>query len=178
MLLATRAKAVAAAVLAVTAATAVYLAATADPGPDPAPRAGEPSCQKLTGRYPQSLGTLTRTRTATEGAAVWGEGAATIRCGLEPLLPTEELCVTVEGVDWVLREKDSAGGRKVIVTYGRTPAAEAVLSPDVPSDIALVELSKAVAMLPKNGRKCITASDVAAPSAGPEQSIPPTGHHP
>ncbi|UXY30830.1 DUF3515 domain-containing protein [Streptomyces sp. HUAS TT20] len=141
---------------------------------DPAPRAHTAACRALARTYPDRIGDLKRTATAP-GAASYGHGNITLRCGLPPLLPTEETCVTTEGVDWVIKKGFGANQEKTIVTYGRTPAAEAVISADTPTDVALVEIAHAVKALPANGRKCISASDVPSPGAVPEESIPAHG---
>ena len=47
------------------------------------------------------------------------------RCGLDPLSPTTEDCVTVDGVDWVVRPLSDGSAA---TTYGRDPAIE-VLAP-------------------------------------------------
>ncbi|MGV9881014.1 DUF3515 family protein [Streptomyces sp. NPDC003006] len=137
--------------------------------PEPAPHAGSASCRSIAAAYPESIGTFRRTSIDTAAAAaVYGEGALTLRCGLPAMLPTEEMCVSTGGVDWVLKNEGEGSREKTIVTYGRSPAAEAVLSPDVPTDVALVELSAAMKNLPKNDRRCIDATTSVPTAASSE----------
>ncbi|MEU8568771.1 DUF3515 family protein [Streptomyces pathocidini] len=129
-------------------------------GLDPAPRAGERSCTRLTHQVPDAIAGQDRTPTSVAGVALWGDGAIVLRCGFEPPLPTEDFCANVNGVDWVLREKESTGDKKKLITYGRSPAVEAVVDTRrVAMDAALVDLAQLAAPLPKTDRKCINVAD-------------------
>ncbi|GAB2910806.1 MULTISPECIES: DUF3515 family protein [Streptomyces] len=140
------------------------------PSAEGAPQAKGAICRDLAEGYPDKIGGHEKTATSP-GAAVYGDNVITLRCGLPEMLPTTDMCVTVNGVDWVLKNSGQGEGDKTITTFGRKPAAEAVIDPEVPSDVALVELAAAVKNLPRNGHRCIDQDDAARPS--------PTGstHH-
>jgi hypothetical protein len=124
-----------------------------------APDADAPACARIAKSYPAVLGGHRRADTATPGVAVWGDKAVVLRCGLTPPAPTTDPCVAVDGVDWVYRESASHDGRKVIVTYGREPAVEVVLSAqDTVVDGALVDLSRLVRPIHQDGGHCIDSS--------------------
>jgi hypothetical protein len=114
-------------------------------GVEQAPRADAPACARIARHYPATLDGHKLAGTDTPGVAVWGDKSVVLRCGLEPPAPTTDLCVTVDGVDWVYRQAESRDGHKVIVTYGRDPAVEVTLAAqDTAVDGALVELSRIV----------------------------------
>ncbi|MFI5724061.1 DUF3515 family protein [Streptomyces cyaneofuscatus] len=129
-----------------------------------APHAGDAACKQLADRYPDRLGGQDLTFTDRPGVAVWGENAIVLRCGVELPVPTLDPCATVDGVDWVFREDRSKDGGKVVVTYGRDPAVEVVVSDDVAAvDDVLVDLSALVEPV-KTYTKCISLDDVQPPS--------------
>ncbi|MFG2356747.1 DUF3515 domain-containing protein [Streptomyces sp. NPDC048521] len=117
------------------------------------PQAKDPACARIAAHYPDRLDGHRRGRITFEGLAVWGHGAVRLRCGLTPPAETKDPCVAVNGVDWVLREAASRGGRKLLVTYGRRPAVEVSLADSVrQTDTVLMELSRLVAPVPRNER--------------------------
>ncbi|MGW7225679.1 DUF3515 family protein [Streptomyces cyaneofuscatus] len=129
-----------------------------------APHAGDAACKQLADRYPDRLGGQDLTFTDRPGVAVWGENGIVLRCGVELPVPTLDPCATVDGVDWVFREDRSKDGGKVVVTYGRDPAVEVVVSDDVAAvDDVLVDLSALVEPV-KTYTKCINLDDVQPPS--------------
>lgn len=124
-----------------------------------AARGDSAACRRVVEGYPSGLAGLRRADVGVAGAAVWGDGAVTARCGLEPPAATTDACVNVDGVDWVWRPKPH-DGHKVLVTYGRDPAVEIEISDRVTAvDDVLVELSGAVRPLARHGR-CIGEDDV------------------
>lgn len=124
-----------------------------------APRADAPACARIAEGYPSRLDGHALTGTGLPGVAVWGDRSVVLRCGLEPPLPTTDLCVTVDGVDWVYREAASREGHKVIITYGRDPAVEVSVSTrDTAVDSALVELSRLVRPIHQNDH-CVGSTD-------------------
>ncbi|WP_411081606.1 DUF3515 family protein [Streptomyces sp. cmx-18-6] len=132
-----------------------------------APNASDPACEKAAARYPDRLGGEELTFTDRPGVAVWGENAIVLRCGVELPLPTTDPCANVEGVNWVFREERSKDDSKVIVTYGRDPAVEVVVSDEVVAvDDVLIELSTLVEPI-KAYRECVGADDVPAPTPSP-----------
>ncbi|ARF73746.1 DUF3515 family protein [Streptomyces sp. NPDC012600] len=128
-----------------------------------APHAKDAACERMADRYPDRLGGQELTFTDRPGVAVWGDNAIVLRCGVELPVPTIDPCATVEGVDWVFREDRSKDGGKVVVTYGRDPAVEAVVSDGVAAvDDVLVDLSALVEPV-KTYTKCVNDEDVPPP---------------
>lgn len=146
-----------------TAGVLVSCADSPGDGVTAAPHAGDAACGKLADRYPDRLGGQELTFSDRPGVAVWGDSAIVLRCGVELPVPTLDPCATVDGVDWVSREDRSKDGGKVVVTYGRDPAVEAVVSDEVVAvDDVLVALSALVEPV-KTYTKCIGMADVPPP---------------
>jgi hypothetical protein len=84
--------------------------------------------------------------------AAWGDPAIIARCGLDPLGPTTDDCVTVDGVDWVVRPLSDGSAA---TTYGRDPAIE-VLAPGQYGAVPLLlpAFTTLAKTLPENGRRC------------------------
>ncbi|MFF7469215.1 DUF3515 family protein [Streptomyces sp. NPDC008092] len=121
------------------------------------PFAEDPGCGRLADRYPDRLGGATRDRVTFAGLAVWGHGTVELRCGVNPPGPTTDACVSVDGVDWVWREA-AGNGRKMLVTYGRSPAVEVSVAGSVAGlDAVLVDLSRLVAPI-REGAGCLAAA--------------------
>ena len=87
-----------------------------------------------------------------DSAAAWGEPAIVARCGLAPPAPTADLCIHVDGVDWISHRLSDG---YAFTTYGRTPALE-VLVPDryAPGPLLLPAFDGAAAALPGTGHTC------------------------
>ncbi|GAA1968963.1 hypothetical protein GCM10009817_06180 [Terrabacter lapilli] len=104
--------------------------------------------------WPATVSGHARVTTQPEDASVaaWGDPAMFARCGLEALGPTTDSCVTVDGVDWVVRPLSD--GSKA-TTFGRNPAIE-VLAPGAygPVPLLLPAFTAAAKALPTNGRHC------------------------
>ncbi|MFE2290748.1 DUF3515 family protein [Streptomyces sp. NPDC059452] len=129
-----------------------------------APHAGNAACEKIADRYPDRLGGQELTFSDRPGVAVWGSNAIVLRCGVELPAPTTDPCANVDGVNWVFREDSSEDGAKTVVTYGRDPAVEAVISDEVVAvDDVLVELSTLVKPV-KTYTQCLNLDDVPPPS--------------
>ncbi|MFD8868245.1 DUF3515 family protein [Streptomyces sp. NPDC059590] len=129
-------------------------------GVEAAPRGDAPECGRIAKGYPADLAGRERARGGAPGVAVWGDRAVILRCGVRPPLPTVDACVNVDGVDWVVEEAKLSTDRKVLVSYGRDPAVEVLVSDRVAEiDGVLVELSKAVKPI-RQERKCLSLSDV------------------
>ncbi|MFE6000682.1 hypothetical protein ACFQ6C_28080 [Streptomyces sp. NPDC056454] len=78
-----------------------------------------------------------------------------MRCGVTGLGPTVAPCFAAEGVDWVVDTARSSDNKKVIVTYGRTPATEVTVTHSLKAvDEVLVELSALIAPIPQTS-ECI-----------------------
>ncbi|WP_432037425.1 DUF3515 domain-containing protein [Streptomyces cucumeris] len=148
------------AVLALAAVFVVREVTSSASGIEAAEHADSRACAGLADGYPDTVAGKDRDRVDVPGAASWGDGAVVWRCGLTPIPPTVDPCVTVNGVDWVLREAESTGGRKSLITYGRTPAVEVTIRDDTTAiDAALVDISRMATPLRKY-TKCISTSDV------------------
>ncbi|MFG2141031.1 DUF3515 family protein [Streptomyces sp. NPDC048650] len=114
-------------------------------GVEAAARGGASECTRIAKDAPGRLHGQERADTGLPGVVAWGDGAVVLRCGLKAPRPTADACVNVDGVDWVLREAESQGGRKLLITYGRHPAVEATISDSGSgTDVSLVALSKLV----------------------------------
>jgi hypothetical protein len=117
-----------------------------------APLAGQPACANAT--WPSTVGGRQQITTAPEdaSAAAWGSPAIIARCGLVAPAPTTDSCVSVDGVDWVVRELSDGSGA---TTYGREPAVE-VLAPSAhgPVTLLLPAFSAVAKALPETGRHC------------------------
>ena len=122
------------------------------------PRAGDPACARLADRYPDRLGGADRDRVSFAGLAVWGHGEVELRCGVDPPGPTTDACVSVDGVDWVWRERAGDGARKDLVTFGRSPAVEVSVANSVTAlDTVLLDLSHLVRPIAADG-KCLEST--------------------
>ncbi|MDQ4502237.1 DUF3515 family protein [Sinomonas sp. ASV322] len=171
---------------------AVSLAACSAPvSVDPAPDAANPACAPEMIALPDSLGTAALRKTTSQATAAWGDPAAVVlRCGVPTPGPTTDRCVTVNGVDWVIREastpsaapssRSSASGQPsgsasaaagaggggengtyILTTFGRKPATELLLdSSKISSATVLATLSAAVSKVPQTA-KCVGQAEVA-----------------
>jgi len=145
----------AAAALAVVAALA-FIAAK-DPHYDirPGARAENAQCARMVDEAPDRLAGKPHHSTGIPGVVVWGDNEIVLRCGVPEPGPTTDPCFAADGVDWVLHEKRSTEGGKVITTYGRSPATEVTFTGSASApDAALVELSALVAPI-KQTAQCI-----------------------
>ena len=107
---------------------------------------------------PQYVADFPRRETSSQATAAWGDPSQVIlRCGVQVPGPTTDQCVSVNDVDWVLREGEN--GYWTATTYGRTPATELIFKPDdVAESSVLMDLSAAVSEVPQE-RKCLSISD-------------------
>lgn len=126
--------------------------------------ANNPACAPMMVALPDELAGAARRTTSAQATAAWGDPAAVVmRCGVQVPGPTTDRCVTINGVDWVIREGE---GSWTFTTYGRNPATELVLEENkVPSDTALTEISAAVAKIPTTGG-CVGREDLPPTTAG------------
>ncbi|MGO4361678.1 hypothetical protein AB4Y83_13295 [Terrabacter sp. RAF57] len=117
-----------------------------------APRASAPVCASA--RWPGDVSGHARVATQPDDGSVaaWGDPALIARCGLDPLGPTTDDCVTVDGVDWVVRPLSDGS---VATTYGRDPAIE-VLAPGAYGAVPLLlpAFTDVAKSLPVTGRHC------------------------
>lgn len=125
-----------------------------------APHADDARCDEVVSRLPDGIPGASRDWALGDGVASWGGQKAVFRCGAEELQPNVNLCVTAEGVDWVLDEQRlKRDGVSVLRTYGRSPAVEFTYrGPREDVGGILTELNPAVRWLPQE-RKCIGLDD-------------------
>jgi hypothetical protein len=118
----------------------------------PAPFAQSPACRSVS--WPDTVSGAARVATTSDSPSVaaWGGPAIIARCGLPPLGPTTEECVTVNGVDWVVRPLSDGSAA---TTYGTDPAIE-VLVPKAygAAPLQLPAFATTARELPTNGRHC------------------------
>ena len=87
-----------------------------------------------------------------DDARAWGDPAIIATCGWPALGPTQEQCLQVSGVDWVV--SPLSDGTK-FTTFGTDPAI-VVLVPKAyaPEPLVLPAFGPAAEALPRNGRRC------------------------
>ncbi|HET9381950.1 MAG TPA: DUF3515 family protein [Streptomyces sp.] len=125
-----------------------------------APHAGDPRCGKVLSRVPDGVPGMSRDWAVGDAVASWGDRSAVLRCGAEELPPNINLCVTADGVDWVLDERRlREDGVSVLRTYGRSPAVELTYTGSR-SEVGgiLAALAPAVDWLPQK-RRCVGLQD-------------------
>lgn len=111
-------------------------------------------CPAAALNWPATVSGHSREATSPDDAAVasWGDPPVIARCGLAPLVPTEEPCIEVDGVDWVAQEL-SDGTR--LTTFGRDPAIELLVPAEYdPAPLLLPAFTEVAAALPTNGLLC------------------------
>ncbi|MGP4991792.1 DUF3515 domain-containing protein [Glutamicibacter ardleyensis] len=118
---------------------------------EPASDAGNPVCAEMMVILPQFIGDAERRSTNSQATAAWGDPSQVVlRCGVQVPGPTTDPCVSVNEVDWIAHEGED--GVWTLTTYGRTPATEVVLDPQViPSSTVLASLSQAASRIPAQG---------------------------
>jgi len=123
---------------------------------DAAPDASNPLCAEMMVVLPDAIGDADRRSTTSQSTSAWGDPSKVVlRCGVEVPTPTTDPCVSVNDVDWVAHEDDKSG-IWTLTTYGRTPATEVVLDPNViPSSTVLASLSDAAAKIPAQ-KACVS----------------------
>lgn len=144
----------------VLAALAVAVAGCADGRMASVPaaeNAADPDCAPAMIAMPDEIGDLSLRPTDSQATAVWGDPAAVVlRCGAPVPGPTTDRCISVDGVDWVIRDEDENWR---IVTYGRDPAVEVLFGKDkASSDTVMVGLASAVAQIDADGG-CVNLQD-------------------
>lgn len=117
-------------------------------------QAGAPACASASEHWPtQILGEApTETEPSDPTVIAWGDPAVIARCGMPAPGPTQNQCITVNGIDWVA--EDLGDGTK-LTTFGREPAIE-VLVPEEhgPAPLLLPAFEKAAEQLPTNDYAC------------------------
>lgn len=137
------------------AALSVLALAACSPAVDvtPAQDAANPACAPMMVALPDTIGEAKRRQTNSQATAAWGDPSLVIlRCGVNVPGPTTDRCVTVNGIDWVIKEGDPVW---TLTTYGREPATEILMDPDqISSATVLADLATAAGKVPA-GRNCV-----------------------
>lgn len=155
------------ALAAVLLATGAAAACTPTVSVEVAPNAADPLCASVVLASPDLLATYSRLDTTSQATTAWGDPTAPIvlRCGVMPPGPTTDRCVTATddagtSVDWIAIEGEAeadGGSTWTFTTYGRKPAVEVTVPPQVTKDSStafLVDLAPAVAKAEKL-RSCV-----------------------
>ncbi|MUK02108.1 DUF3515 family protein [Vibrio cholerae] len=132
---------------------------------DPADDAANARCADVMLALPPLVAENEQRDTNSQATSAWGDPSKVVlRCGVVVPGPTTDPCVTVNDVDWVIREGDPAW---TATTYGREPAVEVLFDPEVvASSTVLVELGDAVSRV-EQIRACVGLSEATpAPTEG------------
>lgn len=118
--------------------------------------AGNPLCAEMMVVLPDEISDQQKRQTNSQATAVWGNPSQLVlRCGVTPPPPSTDPCVTVNGVDWLAKEGESAW---TLTTYGRIPATELLFDPKViPSSTVLAALAPAAGKIPAE-RQCVSVT--------------------
>ncbi|MFK4760873.1 DUF3515 family protein [Microbacterium sp. ZW T5_45] len=111
---------------------------------EPADAANDPACADVSVLVPDSVAGHDRVWTDAQATAAWGAPDIALRCGVAVPAPSELVCQTIGGVDWlVLAQEDE---RQRLVTYGRDPAVEVTIKRGLDIDFATVvdEISRSI----------------------------------
>ena len=119
----------------------------------PAKDAANPACAPMMVALPDTMGDAGLRKTNSQATAAWGDPSKVIlRCGVNAPGPTTDRCVSVNGIDWVIKEGDPVW---TLTTFGREPATEILMNPDqISSATVLAELSAAAGKI-KATRNCV-----------------------
>jgi hypothetical protein len=130
----------------------------------PAADAANPACAPMMVALPDAIGDARLRKTNSQATAAWGDPSLVIlRCGVNVPGPTTDRCVTVNGIDWVIKEGDPVW---TLTTYGREPATEILMDPDkISSATVLADLAAAAGKVPA-ARNCVGQEDL--------QNLPPS----
>jgi hypothetical protein len=109
--------------------------------------AANPACAPMMVALPDAIGENPLRKTNSQATAAWGDPSLVIlRCGVNVPGPTTDRCVTVNGIDWVIKEGNPVW---TLTTYGREPATEILMDPDkISSATVLADLAAAAGKVP------------------------------
>jgi hypothetical protein len=124
----------------------------------PAKDAANAACAPMMLALPDAIGDAKLRKTNAQATAAWGDPSLVIlRCGVNVPGPTTDRCVSVNGVDWVIKEGDPVW---TLTTFGREPATEILMDPNkISSATVLADLSSAALKIPAT-RKCVGQEDL------------------
>lgn len=125
----------------------------------PAPSANAAACAAAQVRLPAAVDTKFDLRnTNAQSTAAWGDPEAAIyHCGVTVPTVSDLPCFDQGGVDWI---RDDRGKQIVYTTFGRSPAVQVVIDTSLTTSQVVQDLTDAVSTLPKDGHKCLDASEV------------------
>ncbi|WP_445154076.1 DUF3515 family protein [Arthrobacter sp. Hor0625] len=152
--------------LVVAAAAGALVLSACSPAVDVAPAkdAANAACAPMMLALPDSIGDAKLRKTNSQATAAWGDPSLVIlRCGVNVPGPTTDRCVSVNGVDWVIKEGNPVW---TLTTFGREPATEVLMDPDkISSATVLAELASAAGKV-KATRNCVGQEDLQNLPAG------------
>ncbi|MDI3242493.1 DUF3515 family protein [Arthrobacter sp. AL08] len=124
----------------------------------PAKDAADPACAPMMVALPDAIGDAKLRKTNSQATAAWGDPSLLVlRCGVNVPGPTTDRCVSVNGVDWVIKEGDPVW---TLTTFGREPATEILLDPNkISSATVLADLASSASKLPAT-RNCVGQADL------------------
>jgi hypothetical protein len=125
----------------------------------PAPSANDAACAAAQVRLPAVVDSKYALRnTNAQSTAAWGDPeAAVYHCGVEVPTVSDLPCFSQGAVDWI---RDDRGKQIVYTSFGRSPAVQVVIDTTKATPSVLQDLADAVATLPKDGHRCLDASQV------------------
>ncbi|MBT2531670.1 DUF3515 domain-containing protein [Arthrobacter sp. ISL-48] len=120
--------------------------------------AANPACAPMMVALPDAIGDSRLRKTNSQATAAWGDPSQVVlRCGVNVPGPTTDRCVSVNGIDWVIKEGDPVW---TLTTFGRDPATEILMDPDkISSATVLADLSGPAGKIPAT-RKCVGQEDL------------------
>ncbi|MDR6639215.1 DUF3515 domain-containing protein [Paenarthrobacter nitroguajacolicus] len=125
--------------------------------------AANPACAPMMVALPDQIGDAALRKTNSQATAAWGDPSQVIlRCGVNVPGPTTDRCVSVNDIDWVIKEGDPV---YTLTTFGREPATEILIDPvkleaaNISSATVLTELAAAVGKIKATG-KCVGQEDL------------------
>lgn len=128
---------------------------------EPAADANDPACADVSVLLPETVADQDRVWTDAQATGAWGAPSILLRCGVAPPAPSDLVCTTIGGVDWlVLAQEDE---RQRLVTYGREPAIEVSIKRGVDFDFATAvdAISKKIkpGLAPATGQCTVAGED-------------------
>src|SRR5689334_8966708 len=124
----------------------------------PAADAANAACAPMMVSLPDTIGDAALRKTNSQASWAWVDPTVLIlRCGVNVPGPTTDRCVTVNDVDWVIKEGDPVW---TLTTYGREPATEILMDPNKNSSATvLADLAPAAGKVPAS-RNCVGQEDL------------------
>lgn len=120
--------------------------------------AANPACAPMMVALPDAIGDAALRKTNSQATAAWGDPSQVIlRCGVNVPGPTTDRCVSVNDVDWVIKEGNPVW---TLTTFGRDPATEVLMDPDKISSATVLADVSAAAVKIKATRNCVGQEDL------------------